>query len=253
MWFNQAKCDIYIGTGAGTKLLKEIANAQRSVKIISPYLSPKMIEELVWLHQKGIQVRLITTDTLENTHQKQLESIKRLIVQERVVDERAQGMRQRWTVMVKYLILASVILTVVSCYLLIHTKNPFYLAGLGFPVLGYLGTKRLKKKIRSKRIYNYRYKPLFPFRAFIAPDKNKINDTFIHGKIYSIDGHTAYMGSLNFTESGTKYNYETRIRVTDKEAITKIEEEFDELFHDADLAFFGVADWGKSLYEEAVN
>ena len=50
-----------------------------------------MIEELVSLHQKGIQVRLITTDTLENTHQKQLESIKRLIVQERVVDERAQG------------------------------------------------------------------------------------------------------------------------------------------------------------------
>lgn len=27
MWYNQAKCDIYMGTGAGAKLLKEIGSA----------------------------------------------------------------------------------------------------------------------------------------------------------------------------------------------------------------------------------
>ena len=66
MWFNQAKCDIYMGTGAGNKLLKEIGNAQRSVKISSPYLSPKMVDELVWLHKKGIKVTLITSDKFES-------------------------------------------------------------------------------------------------------------------------------------------------------------------------------------------
>ncbi|MBW8244253.1 hypothetical protein K1F50_15700 [Muricauda oceani] len=50
MWFNQAKCDIYMGTGAGSKLLQEMANAQHSVKRSSPYLSPKLVQELIWLH-----------------------------------------------------------------------------------------------------------------------------------------------------------------------------------------------------------
>ncbi len=76
---------------------------------------------------------------------------------------------------------------------------------------------------------------------------------FIHGKIYIIDGHTAYFGSLNFTESGTKYNYETRIRVTDTEAVRKIEEEFDALYDHPDLAFFGIEEWGKSIYSEPYN
>lgn len=84
--------------------------------------------------------------------------------------------------------------------------------------------------------------------AFIALDKNRINNKFIHGKVYSIDGHTAYIGSLNFTESGTKYNYETRVRVTDPNAIQEIDTEFDALFHDPDLGFFWVEEWGKSFY-----
>lgn len=57
-----------------------------------------------------------------------------------------------------------------------------------------------------------------------------------------------YMGSLNFTESGTKYNYETRVRVTDPNAIQEIDTEFDALFHDPDLGFFWVEEWGKSFY-----
>lgn len=76
---------------------------------------------------------------------------------------------------------------------------------------------------------------------------------FIHGKIYIIDGHTAYLGSLNFTESGTKYNYETRIRFTDIEAVRKIEEEFDELYNHPDVAFIGIEEWGKSIYNEPIK
>ncbi len=76
---------------------------------------------------------------------------------------------------------------------------------------------------------------------------------FIHGKIYIIDSHTAYLGSLNFTESGTKYNYETRVRVTDIEAVRQIEEEFDALYDHPDLAFFGIEQWGKAIHFEAIN
>ena len=34
-FFNGANCDIYIGQGAGKKLLDDITNAKRSVKIVS--------------------------------------------------------------------------------------------------------------------------------------------------------------------------------------------------------------------------
>ncbi|MDT7827183.1 hypothetical protein RQM65_00720 [Pricia sp. S334] len=42
------------------------------------------------------------------------------------------------------------------------------------------------------RIYSYTYSSLFPFKVYIAPDAHRINDMFIHGKIYIIDGHTSY-------------------------------------------------------------
>jgi len=66
------------------------------------------------------------------------------------------------------------------------------------------------------------------FRAFYESD---LSDTLIHGKIYIIDNKIAYLGSLNLTTMGTKYNYETRIRITDAEAVNEINEEFYELFN----------------------
>ncbi len=66
MFFNNAKCDVYIGTGAGKKLMDEIENAKRSVKIVSPFLSPFLVKRLIRLHSKGIEVQLITTDTIKD-------------------------------------------------------------------------------------------------------------------------------------------------------------------------------------------
>ena len=85
-----------MGTGAGTKLLKEIGNAQRSVKISSPYLSPKMVEELVWLHKKGIQVTLITSDKFDSRSYRQERSIQPLVIQNRNLDAEADQIRKRW-------------------------------------------------------------------------------------------------------------------------------------------------------------
>lgn len=45
MFFNNAICDVYIGTGAGKKLIEEIENADRSVKIVSPFLSPFLVQK----------------------------------------------------------------------------------------------------------------------------------------------------------------------------------------------------------------
>jgi phosphatidylserine/phosphatidylglycerophosphate/cardiolipin synthase-like enzyme len=85
------------------------------------------------------------------------------------------------------------------------------------------------------------------------PKQTYLSDTFIHGKIYLIDDQIAYLGSLNFTESGTKYNYETRIRTTDPNAIKEIKEEFHQLMNYSDLPEWDIQYWGKLLYQEPIN
>ena len=82
-----------MGTGAGTKLLKEIGNAEHYVRISSPYLSPKLVDELIWLHKQGVQVSLITSDHLDGGNGRLQESIKPLIVQQRHMDEKANRTR----------------------------------------------------------------------------------------------------------------------------------------------------------------
>jgi phosphatidylserine/phosphatidylglycerophosphate/cardiolipin synthase-like enzyme len=253
VWFNQAKCDIYMGAGAGTKLLKEIGNAQRSVKISSPYLSPKMVDKLVSLHKQGIKVTLITSDKFDSRSYRQEKSIQPLVVQNRHLDEEANRMRKRWLFTQKALMVGSIALTITLSILCLTSYNSTFISAFGIVLILFLSSRYAKRKTMSSKIYSYTYSSLFPFKVFIAPDSFRFNDMFIHGKIYIIDGHTAYLGSLNFTESGTKYNYETRIRVTDIEAVRKIEEEFDALYDHPDLAFFGIEDWGKLIFNEPIN
>lgn len=252
MWCNQAKCDIYIGRGAGKKLLHEIRNAQRSIKISSPYLSPKLVEELIWSHKKGIKVSLITSDTLDGANSIQERSLKPLIVQRQELDVRANAQRSRLKTLEKVLWLASIVGWIILILLFYTTKNFAFLLVAPLPMILNCISIGIKRKVQKLRIYSYSYSSLFPFKVYIAPNSHRINDMFIHGKIYIIDGHTAYLGSLNFTESGTKYNYETRIRVTDVEAVQKIDAEFEELYQHDSLAFIGIEEWGSYLYPEPI-
>ena len=70
---------------------------------------------------------------------------------------------------------------------------------------------------------------------------------------YIIDDEIAYMGSLNFTSSSFKNNYETRIRTEDLGAIEKINDEFYELKHNDEIPRINIQKWGKSLYSEPIN
>lgn len=234
-------------------MLKEIGNAQNSVKISSPYLSPALIKELIWLHNKEVKVSLITSDHLEGGNRKLEESIKPLIVQHQKLDERANRIRNRFINLEKILKWGSVLLLIGIIGITFLTGNWPYLFSLILPIVLFLISRIFRRKKKSTLIFTYDYKSLFPFKVFVTPDSNRINSKFIHGKIYIIDGQTAYLGSLNFTESGTKYNYETRIRVTDEEAVKKINAEFDELYEDPEMAYFGIQEWGRQLYYETLN
>ena len=84
---------IYIGKGAGSRARKQMENAQRSIKVMSPYLSPELINLLVQKASQGVEVLLITSDDrssrFDRTGQGQV--IQQLITQYRFVNEDAKA------------------------------------------------------------------------------------------------------------------------------------------------------------------
>lgn len=254
-WYNNAICDIYIGKGAGRKLMNDIENAQKSVKIVSPYLSPSMVELLIDLYNKKIKVSLITSDDIEDYYGSYEKNIYKLITQEKITDIQAQEQREKWKKISKYLLfgIISFVVILISAFYFYQNIKIFY--GVFFIlVIALIRKIFFEDKIKNKRIYNYRYHQLFPFKVYTSYNQSKdYNDTLIHGKIYIIDDKIAYMGSVNFTKSAIKFNYETRIRTTDNKALKVIVKEFYDLFNNPNLSERNIQNWGKQLYKEPIN
>src|SRR5690606_4125004 len=101
MFFNNAACDVYIGKGAGKKLLHDIDEAKHSVQILSPFLSPFLIKKLIHLHRKGIKITLITTVEIEDFFWEW--NIHQLILQDRQLNAQAEAQRDQWKFVVKRL------------------------------------------------------------------------------------------------------------------------------------------------------
>lgn len=253
MFYNNAVCDIYIGKSAGAKLLQDIRNAKRNVKIVSPYLSPSLIKELIFLHSKGIHISLITSDEIEDFYGND-KNINKLIVQKRHIDEKAKQSRDSLISLSGTLLFTIIGLAVVLVPLILLLKEWKFTYGFILVVLLFFVRDFIVRQIKNKRIYHYTYKQLFPFKVFISPNTgNSFNKTFVHSKIYVIDDEIAYLGSLNFTAKGIKDNHETRIRTADPNAVAKIAEEVDEIFFNSNMAERDLQFWGSQLYTEPIN
>lgn len=253
MFYNGADCDIYIGKSAGKKLMDDLREARKSIKIISPYLSPLLIKELIYSKNKGLDVQLITVDGIEDYKDPSYKNIYQLIRQHRHIDEDALNKRNKWKKTAYILLISTLSLIISLILLLIYFKDTRILLGV-IPILITLFAYFLyTKSIKNKRIYHYNYSQLFPFKVYMSPEKHPLSDTFIHGKIYIIDDSIVYLGSLNFTASGTKHNYETRIRTTDMEVVKKIKSEFYSLFYHSQIPEIDIQLWGSSLYKEPIN
>jgi len=253
MYYNNANCDIYIGKGAGKKLMDDMRNAKRSIKIVSPYLSPYLIEELIDLKNKGLDIQLITVNEIEEHKNSSNKIISELIQQYRQTDEVAQNKRNKWKKTANFLLTGIIILFSLTAILFANTKDTKTLLGLIPVIITSFIFYLYKINIKKKRIYYYSYSQLFPFKIYLSPEKHVYSDTFIHGKIYIIDDSIAYLGSLNLTKSGTQHNYETRIRTTDSEAVKRIREEFYNLFYHSQIPEIDIQAWGSLLYREPIN
>lgn len=253
MFYNGANCDIYIGKGAGKKLLNDIRSARKSIKIVSPYLSPFLISELIDFRKRNLEVELITTDNIEDFYGSYEKNIHKLIIQNKETDKEAVEKREKWKDLVKILSYIDFGLLAIVIGLAYYLKDVKVAFGLIPIIIIFLVIRLFQSKIKNKRIYSYWYSQLFPFKVYMSPETSNLSDMFIHGKIYLIDDEIAYLGSLNFTSSGTKHNYETRIRTTDRNAIIEIKEELNQLMNHSNLPERNIQLWGKHLYLEPIN
>ncbi len=239
MYHNNTNCDLYIGTGAGKKLLEEIASAKSSVKIVSPYVSYPLIDHLIGLHNAGISVKLITC---ENDSYSDI--LSKLVHQNVHVAPKAFRLRRRlnvglWTL---YILLVICLISA-SLFLFSEQWTSFYSGGVFSIVIGILlfTLHWWKSRIVVK---SYSYDTLFPVRVLTSQHELGRRTTYLHSKIYIIDDRIAYLGSLNFTRGGTEFNYETRIRFNDPATITKINEEFEFLWENSAFTEVDIAQWG---------
>lgn len=229
------KDSIYIGKEAGKEILHEIKCAKKSVKIVSPYLSPDYIKELIKLHKEGREVTLITCDRISENNYSDFKASD-LIEKEKVHNDRASKLKKR-------LFKSFIWLFIISLGLVMFG----FAFSLLFVFAGIISIFCIIALISSIAIsdYAYKYNTIFRIKVFDSASGEKPwSAELIHSKIFIIDEAVAFLGSVNFTYSGFKKHYETAIKVEDKTAVMDISREVESLYHSKDLREKGVEEWG---------
>lgn len=251
---NDVNSDIYIGTGAGTKLLKDIENAKNSIKIISPYLNRNYVEKLINLKNSGKDISLITSDSIEDFYDNR--NLYKLIIQNRTTIDSAKAKRDFLIKCRNWMLIFASVIPILFFLDLYIGKEPKIVYLFVFSFLYGIVIWILGSKIKWLRIYSYSYETLFPIKVFLSPNaKDHFNRStfFIHSKVFVIDDKVAYMGSLNFTIGGFETNFETRFRITDIETIKGINNMFNELFCSNENTYIEIEQFAKRIYKEPIN
>ena len=256
---NNVSSDFYVGIGAGTKLLKDVREAQNSVKIVSPFLSKDLVNDLILSTKNNIKVELFTMDKIEDDVNKN--NLKNLIIQNRIIN---QDLLKKCLLNIKinkflnFLFLCSLVTIFIFLYKKISSKYILTLISGSIFILLYVFSNNIKNK--NAKIYTYTYTPVsnFNFKIFVSPfNKEKkyigTNRLNIHSKIYIIDSLIAYVGSLNLTSSGTKYNHETRVRTMNSSVVNKFNSLIDSFTQTEDYETIKIEELGQTIYDEKIN
>jgi len=236
--------EIYVGRYAGKELLQDIKSARQEIKIVSPYLSPSYVEELIKLQKKGVKITLITSDEIKEGDGTYSDfNHKNLIRQKRILNKNAEEKRNMGLKVSGASFLIPLILIAFSVDILI---------AIVFGVLSGVWFYRYYQL----RIYSYKYYSIFNLKVFFsqyARDVENKGTHLVHSKLYVIDKKIAYVGSVNFTHSGIKNSYECIVKVKENNAVERISKEIDNLFNSKDRYFKSIERWGKELYDEPNN
>ena len=245
--------DIYIGKGAGKMILEDMLKAKRSIRVMSPYLSAGLIDILLERLRFGVHIELVTSDDIED-HKHADKNCYHIIKQHKHVDEELKNKKQffHWVGIGLMIVFGFFAATKLSGVLSPSIELPDIIQFSVFAILALIG-RFTWKHADGINFWYYSYSSLFPIKIFYSYFSRKKHDRSkafnLHSKLYIIDDRIAYLGSVNFTRSGCSFNHETRIRITDPEAIHQLKEEFEELLSNDYYNHRSVDEWGRELYE----
>ena len=253
---NNVTGDIYIGKGSGKMILEDMLAAKKSIRVMSPYLSAKLVDVLLERFRQGIAVQLVTSGEIEDHKHTDDKNCYKIIRQHRHVDEELKNRKElfNWLGIGFMLLFGFIALTKLPGTFAPSADLSDYLQLVFFGSLALFG-EYIRKWGKRISFWYYSYSSLFPIKIFHSYFSGKNTDRSkafsLHSKLYIIDDRIAYLGSVNFTRSGHFFNHETRIRFTDPEAVTGLKAEFEELLCNEYYNHRSVDEWGKELYEES--
>lgn len=242
----ESRCEFFLGQNAGTELLQDLQRARRSIVVVSPYASAKLLERLSERQAAGVHVTLVTTTDVGRGMG------PALVQQTRHTDQRAKERRSNTKI-------AGVAVIVLGVLVAFWMALEQAWAAFGVAVLGAAAGAFAYQFAERMRIYSYSYRYPFPvvriFESAYAnghPSRNP-RRMFVHSKAYVIDGEVAYLGSLNFTSSGMTHNYESCVRFTEPAAVQRISAMVESLCTSDWWDTRAAASWGPELYPEPAN
>ncbi len=225
---------ISLGRGNGMEILKAIKNAKTSVKIVSPYLSPDYIKELIKLHNKNVQITLITCDNLETNNWSDFKHSD-IINRTKIEDNKLSKARKLKKKLVK-ISLIFLLISIVSFFLSVILPILLYLSVFLIIIVVLIFGFAFILEDYVYEYPSYNYNPIFRLKVFDSKSGiNPQSTNLIHSKIFLIDEKILFLGSANFTYSAFNTHYETIMQIQDIQAISDISNEIENLFNSNDL------------------
>lgn len=225
--------DIYIGQDAGRIILNDIKSCQSSLYIISPCLGSNYLYELFKLTERGVDVRLITSDNfLYEKGGKGKTIAQNLVSANRLADREAIAYRKKALTLMRVFGVLIIFPGIISIVLILYYRN------------------KRKKALE----YNYEYDFLFPVEI---KNPYSFENGGFHHKAYITDGRVAYSGPLNFSHGRFNANIESRIKIIDKEFIRSLiyhffqlykQNSFHSSFSAANVGRFAYSGYGQNTY-----
>lgn len=247
---NNEAVEVYLGQNSGNQLSDDLLSAKSEVLIVSPYIDEIKLNDLINLKNKNINVRL----AFSSLRKEQNTQILRMLIQQNR-ETNMYRKDQKLKLINRYQIISIITLCIgiaLFFYSLFEnfslSKRLFLFVSGGALFYAFYYFNKLKGITYKMPIYKYNYSEKINFKYLRALGGDNM---FIHSKIYVIDRKIAYLGSINFTNNGFTSNFETCIRITQK---NKIEElvEFLHTIYDDNLNFKKHETWflGKQAYTE---
>lgn len=237
---------LYLGRAAGREILEKLNNAKSSIRVITPYISSEFIDLLINKKHQNLDVRLIISSDIGSEKDK-YSSLRKLISQKRHTNQKLEAKRKNGLKLLNYFLFILSIIIVLGFYY--EYGETWYLL-LGFPIVYFL-----RKHYVKLVIYSYTYESELSLSIPMSPYTYGFDSrhTLIHSKLFLIDSEVAYLGSVNFTKAAFWKNYESRIKLTQKEIIAKLEQEYNYIYDNRETYYLDISDTGRKIYTEPLN